>query len=1403
MKRKKRTRRGLSWLLAVAVIMTTVFAGGMPVLAEGTAADTNMLSEISFSSDPYEEGEPVKLISEVDPETKECTVGVVEESGTLGICAVLKEEAAGATIEAKYQNIYNDSVTTAMTSGEELLLDNLVEYGGIKGGEVHITVTLDDKIEEYTVHVVRLTPLMEILVKDGDNSYLTGFDGSKTEYEITVPGGTESVEVSLVAMVWGDIDNNVYTVNGEPAVLEDGAFYATRQVPLTEEKTTIVAKAEKEGTVGKEYTLNIIKDIKKVDLTVTTNPADATVTITDDAGAAVQGTDGVYSLEAGKDYNYTIEREGFVTQTGTVNLTDSETKNFTLESAEAPLLLKGIEGYQAQNVVFDVLTKEATLVYDTSTNVQLRVKLHQGTTDKDMKVVYTYTDSAGKDVNVESTAKNQYESMAGAIKDDGTPNDITITATKGGVTEVYTVHIKQLTILTGLQLNYENGDTLKFDPAFKKTTTEYRAKVLSDVNAVNITVKNPAAGNSKVMVNGTEVTGSTYKMDLVNGENKAVIKVEKGAAEQTSYTVIIDRVQKVELSVQVNPKDALFTIYDEENERIWPENGKYNLFPGDDYSYAVTKLGYVGQSGILNISQSETKEFELKKAAEITLPELDADYPGFRSGRDNMSVVDAKTPITPDSIEVKWERQTGEYVKPTSGTTPIIVDNKVYTLSGNKLYVLDKETGEILKTSETVTPTTFGLMPPTYAEGMLFVPLGNGTIQCFNAETLESLWVYEDPAGGRSESAIRYDDGYIYVGFFTTKKSGFVCISVTDEDPSQQTERKAATWRDDTLGSFYWDGCWTNENYVILCTNNGVLNCIDKMTGEIKQQVDLGEQVRCDVSYYNGRIYVASQKGKVHSYNLKEDGTLDTENLINPLPIGVQSTSTPAIYNNRLYVGINGGEMFGVEGNAILVADIDPKTGAMTPAYAVPTDGYCQTSGLIITGYEKEDGYVYVYFLANSAHGQLYMIKDKAGLKEADPASGLFYTPTHEQYCIASAVADSDGNLYLKNDSAWQFVLKRSDVYLTEVNIDGGNGIIDGGKPFDGSINSHTIQVDPGTESFKLDLTANEGTEVMINGVPGSMQDIKLVDGRAEIEVQLKKGGTVRTFTFHVVTGPVVKEIRIDNSPNEGMASAAYSLDPAFDPMTTEYTAGVDKVMSDAYIWPTLMSSKDKMTMTVISGVYNKNEGDEIKGSTNYKGNTYFNVSFADRENPTIAKVKLTVASEDGTQSKDYTFTLFTQNALPIITTDDGAVSERTDNSAKINMTSNKAAELYYLVQAADAAAPDSAKIIAEGTKADVVEGKNTIEVTGLQRNAQKLYMVLKDASGAESAVRILDIASVIISGDMNGDGKLTNLDVSMLLNKVTANEDVDLETGDINGDGKISNLDVSMLLNKVTAGNN
>ena len=66
---------------------------------------------------------------------------------------------------------------------------------------------------------------------------------------------------------------------------------------------------------------------------------------------------------------------------------------------------------------------------------------------------------------------------------------------------------------------------------------------------------------------------------------------------------------------------------------------------------------------------------------------------------------------------------------------------------------------------------------------------------------------------------------------------------------------------------------------------------------------------------------------------------------------------------DRVYIGISNGGNFGVEGYGILVGDINPETGAMSAAYVVPTDGYPQTSGLIVNGYEEEDGYVYVYFL--------------------------------------------------------------------------------------------------------------------------------------------------------------------------------------------------------------------------------------------------------------------------------------------------------------------------------------------------------------------------------------------------------------------------------------------------------
>ena len=477
----------------------------------------------------------------------------------------------------------------------------------------------------------------------------------------------------------------------------------------------------------------------------------------------------------------------------------------------------------------------------------------------------------------------------------------------------------------------------------------------------------------------------------------------------------------------------------------------------------------------------------------------------------------------------------------------------------------------------------------------------------------------------------------------------------------------------------------------------------------------------------------------------------------------------------------------------------------MSKAYLVPTKsdfGYCQTSGLIINGYEEETGYVYVYFLVNSAKGSLYMVKDKPGMTEADPESGLFYNPSHEQYCIASAVADSDGTIYLKNDSAWQFAIKRAESYLTGVEVTGGNAVVDGGNDFAGSVADHTVNVDLNTSKVTMNLTANAGTEVRINSVPGAKQDITLSGDVTPVEVQLIKGESTRVYNFVIYRGPTLSSMKITDNPNAGMGKV-FTMDSAFDPVQTNYAAGLTLAssISSAYIWVDWANSTDVLTATAVSGVRNKAEGDSINIRTNYKGDRNICVDFSDRTAgvATSATVKLTLTSADGTQARDYLVTVYTNGALPVLTIADDAVAERTDNSAKINVTANKAGTLYYLVQKADKAAPDAETIVKEGKAVDVVAGENTLELTDLTKAGYNVYMLLKQEDGKASRIRSVSLKGLWTLGDVNKDDVVDLTDVAVLLDKITENESVSLSTGDINGDGVVDMTDVSVLLDTLT----
>lgn len=871
----------------------------------------------------------------------------------------------------------------------------------------------------------------------------------------------------------------------------------------------------------------------------------------------------------------------------------------------------------------------------------------------------------------------------------------------------------------------------------------------------------------------------------------------------------LEPVDSVVLTFTVSPEKAQICVYTSDGERIYPTEGQFVLAPDTEYTYTAACAGYVGQKGTVQTSSTEDlmeQKISLEKAAEsAALPDLDAEYPGFRADKNNQSVISAKTPITQGSIEVKWERQIGTGVNPSSGSTPVIAGGNIYTQSAGKLYMLDKETGEILKSSDCALYAGLNLIPVTYGDGMIFVPLSNG-IQCFNATTLESLWVYENPLIGACNSPIRYDDGKVYIGFQGSTNEYFVCLTTTDEDPSDQTERKIPLWTNYGDIGYWWAGAWTNEKYVFVLNQSAELMVMDNRTGETVQKIKTkATAARSDVSYYNGRIYFSTQSGYVYSYNLDKDGKVDLDHLIDPLKFSGESTCTPAIYNNRLYIGISGGSSAGEDGSSILVADINPDTGSMKTAYLVPTKtdfGYCKTSGLIINGYEQEDGYVYVYFLCNNAKGDLYMVKDKPGVTSPLPESGLFYTPNHEEYCIASAVADRDGTIYIKNDSSWQFAIRRADSYLSGIEVSDADAVIDGGEEFAGAETEHTITVHKDTKEITLRLTATSGTDIRINGQKGNSREITLDGDSTVVEVQLVKGDTVKSYTFTIYRGPVLSEMKVASSYTA--SGLSFTMTPEFQPAVTEYAAGLtrEKSINSGFVLFDLVNADDIVSCKVVSGVRGKSEGETLELKTGSNGMQYATVPFEDRTAgaKNTAVVDLTIES-DTLGSRTYRVTLYTNDALPILTLPDNPVAERTNTSAKIQVTANKAGTIWYLAQAVQSEAPDAAKIVAAGQSYAAIAGENSLNITEVTRQGYTVYMVLKAEDGMLSAVKQVSLESLWLLGDLDGNGTVELSDVVLLLDKVTANEKVDNDAGDINGDGTVNLNDVVQLLDQVTAG--
>ena len=620
----------------------------------------------------------------------------------------------------------------------------------------------------------------------------------------------------------------------------------------------------------------------------------------------------------------------------------------------------------------------------------------------------------------------------------------------------------------GLVLMQEDG-TLGFDPevtAYSVTVSMAARELVFDWTTP---CGNTCYGEEEL---GYRVEGEkTVQLDGTIETQRAVLTVrnDKAPGGSTGYVVNILKSPPVAATISADPEDALLALYETmSGQRLWPVDGTFSLCEGYSYRYVMTAAGHISRTGILTVTRDDQDALVVTDGEETHLVTEDGDggllrlnwklekapvndtvptgltspWPNFRGNETGNAVTDAPIPTAAEDGTLYWANQLGLGIDADAVGSPILVGEDLITYAGDTLYRIDTVTGEVLQTGQMDHKSSFSITPPTYADGMIFVALSGGTVQAFNAATLESLWIYQDPLGGQPNCPLTIRNGYLYTGFWNseTGDANFVCLAITDEDPGQELETKHECWYYTSKGGYYWAGAYVSEDYVLVGTDDGSNGCtsqtsrlllFDRRTGALLDSLDrLNGDIRSTVVYdeQTDALYFTSKGGSFYSIRIEEGKLTDLWSvaLTNGSTATAMSTCSPVVYNGRAYVGVSGaGQFAAYSGHSIHVLDLN----ARSIAYTVETQGYPQTSGLLTTAYEAQSGYVYVYFFDNMTPGKLRVLRDKAGQTGADylttegtnQTAYALFTPTGDQaqYAICSPITDAYGTIYYKNDSAY------------------------------------------------------------------------------------------------------------------------------------------------------------------------------------------------------------------------------------------------------------------------------------------------------------------------------------------------------------------------------------------------
>ena len=1017
----------------------------------------------------------------------------------------------------------NGNKARSWKSKADALTDS-VERNSLKNADVVCEARLKgdgyEQYQTYTLHLIRTPSLSGLAAADSVSGLTLNPVYANTTDTYTVVTSQDQVKITPTALCSGAAitvagkstqSGSPVTVNLADCEQDSGKKYLI-PVVLTANghSVTYTVKVQKQATVS--VTLNHEEGL---DVKVYSQTGDVI------APTSSTGTADIYTLTLGLGYTYLATKDVYYHAEGAFQAVPNRSYDVPTPVTEdwltglnartgnnaplcdmSPTFTEGTHEYtftvESNSSIFQLQRARADSSYKTT----FYAAYHRNTAWPDRTIEKALTTS---DTSYTTTALNNFMAVGGY----GNTARLKVAQSKtvNGATlyQDYFIHVNRTMTLDSLSAKDQNdvvvplnqgGDTTK--ATFTKLVYDYTADVSEKTSELRLTLRPLSSYRMDADMTVTVACGDwsrsiTYDKDHSPAVRQTVavpLKAGSAAAETITvtvshketgsiagtYTIKVNKQAPIETTITTTPGDAtVFLTSDVTGDRILPgDKGIYTLDSGSSYTVVVTRYGYVGQKKTFTAGEAnKTVQIKLEKAPDSTLKdiELPTDWPLFRKNDENNGVVDVRTPITAEDTVLVWANKLGEGYSGGAVGSPIIVGGYLYTYSGTTIMKVDKETGLILKTGTMVGGSSFAINTATYAEGMIFIGLSNGRVQAFNAETLESLWVYKDALGGQPNCPIAYADGYIYTGFWNseTKQANFACLSVTDEDATKTNEAKLPTWTY-THNGFYWAGAYVNSDFVLVTTDDGdgsyttgygSILSLNPKTGKLidsLQATNVGD-LRSSVCYdeETEAYYFTSKGGDLYQVKVNADGTftkgslrrLHLDNGADSASAPPMSTSTPVIANGRAYIGVSGDSQFkAYSGHNITVVDLS----TFSIAYSVPTMGYPQTSGLLTTAYQNGDGYNYVYFFDNFTPGKLRVIRDKPGMTEVDhdyttmetyskdgeehtiETAYVLFTPNgaQAQYAICSPIVDEEGNIYFKNDSAQ---LMRLSSRITELEV--------------------------------------------------------------------------------------------------------------------------------------------------------------------------------------------------------------------------------------------------------------------------------------------------------------------------------------------------------------------------------